>query len=258
MYDVFFSYSRKDTSTVIIFRDELVKAGFSVWMDLDGVESGDEFKEKIANAINDCSVFLFFSSRNSNVSDWVIKEVGVASYLQKRIIPIRLDQSKYSMKLLVDLINLDFLDCSESSRLSFCLRELIRDLERVVPRNDSDEYLFCPKCRSSQLKVKLQNIQWEKNHQQIFASGDSERKKNVGETIAAGGVAAVASIASPLLALGLIASTRIKKYAKDHLTVLWGRNEENSENQKAPSMVFSCDKCGAVFDLFDVGLKKGA
>ena len=63
MHDVFNSYSRNDAQRVIRFRDELTKAGFSVWMDVDGVESGDEFKEKIANAIACSSVFLFFLQR---------------------------------------------------------------------------------------------------------------------------------------------------------------------------------------------------
>ena len=39
-YDVFISYSRKDSEIVKKCADELGKAGYSVWMDKDGIRIG--------------------------------------------------------------------------------------------------------------------------------------------------------------------------------------------------------------------------
>ena len=263
MHDVFISYSRNDNQKVKRFRDELLKAGFSVWMDVDGVESGDEFKEKIANAIANSSVFLFFSSKYSNASPWVTKEVGVASNLQKRIIPVKLDKSQYSMKLMMDLINLDYIDCSDPSRLRERLYDLIKVLKKSIPRNETDEYLFCPKCHCSQLRVKLQNSQWEEKRRGIL---DDAKKMissdGAGTKIAGAGMLASSLVMGPfgipvaLMGGGLLAAKKIKKFfSKDG--VEGGGSDRDVEVAKVPSVVFICDKCGSVFDMFDIGVQKG-
>ena len=109
-YDVFISYSRKDSAIVKKFADELSKAGYSGWMDVDGIESGDEFKKKIVSAIKESKVFLFFSSESSNASPWTVKEVKVAVLLQKPIVPVRLDDALYDDSLLLDLAGLDYIE----------------------------------------------------------------------------------------------------------------------------------------------------
>ena len=61
-YDVFVSYSRKDTKIVDEFVNRLESEGVRVWIDRDGVESGDAFKRVIVNAIKESALFMFFSS----------------------------------------------------------------------------------------------------------------------------------------------------------------------------------------------------
>ena len=52
-YDLFISYSRKDIDVVNPIKEELEANGFSCWIDLEGIESGEEnFKAKIIPAIN--------------------------------------------------------------------------------------------------------------------------------------------------------------------------------------------------------------
>lgn len=109
-YDVFISYSRKDSAIVKDYCEYIKKAGLSLWIDEDGIETGDEFKRKIVRAINESRIFLFFSSVNSNDSPWTVKEVNVAVLLKKRIIPIKLDDTIYEESLLFDLAGLDYLE----------------------------------------------------------------------------------------------------------------------------------------------------
>lgn len=58
-YDIFISYSRKDTEKVNSVVALLENNGFNVWIDRDGIESGDAFTSVIVNAIENSEVFLF-------------------------------------------------------------------------------------------------------------------------------------------------------------------------------------------------------
>ena len=127
-FDVFISYSRKDGNLVKVFHDELVKAGYKVWMDLDGIESSDAFKVKIVSAIKASQVFLFFSSSNSNSSEWTIKEVDLAVHLKKIIIPIKLDKTDYHDSLLFDLLGIDYISSTETDNLKLAVNRLLRTL----------------------------------------------------------------------------------------------------------------------------------
>lgn len=109
MYDIFISYSRKDSDIVLKYVDFLEQQGFKVWIDRNGIYSGEAFKSVITKAIIESNIFLFFSSASSNTSPWVEKEIGVAVYKNKHIIPIKIDNSEYSNEVLLDLVNLDFI-----------------------------------------------------------------------------------------------------------------------------------------------------
>ena len=88
--DVFISYSRRDLDVVKPIKEELERNGFSCWMDIDGIESGDEnFKQKIVPAIDGCCVVLFFISAVSQKSEWTAKELGYAKRHGKRVVPLR-------------------------------------------------------------------------------------------------------------------------------------------------------------------------
>lgn len=52
-YEIFLSYSRRDLEQVKAIKDELEQAtGVNCWMDLDGIESGEQFVNVIISAIN--------------------------------------------------------------------------------------------------------------------------------------------------------------------------------------------------------------
>ncbi len=129
-YDIFISYSRKDSDKVNAIVNYIEKAGFHVWIDKNGIESGEGFKHVIVNAIENSSVVLFFSSENSHHSPWTAKEVGVAVSLKKHIIPIHLDSSNYNKEIMFDLVNIDFIDYTDPSKHEAVLQKLIKSLEK--------------------------------------------------------------------------------------------------------------------------------
>ena len=138
MYDVFISYSRKDSERVNQFVDILVNEGYNVWIDKDGIESGDQFKLIIVKAIEESKMVLFFSSEASNASTWTAKEIGIANARSKPIIPIKLDNSNYNRQVEFDLINNDFVDFSDGRANEAAMKKLLKSIARKC-REESQE-----------------------------------------------------------------------------------------------------------------------
>ena len=108
---IFISYSRRDLAAVKPIKDELEAQGFSCWMDLDGIESGEgNFKQVIIPAINGVDVFLFFLSRSSQQSEFAIKEIEFAKAKKKRIVLVRINDDSLTDYFLFDFQNADVID----------------------------------------------------------------------------------------------------------------------------------------------------
>ena len=135
-YDVFISYSRKDSEQVLGIANKLTECGYNVWIDQDGIESGDAFKSVIVKAIKRSQLFLFFSSKTANESPWTVKEVNMAVHLKKFIIPVKLDNTEYDDSLLFDLVGLDYISYFENQEKG--LRELLRSVKKHLGKSDVD------------------------------------------------------------------------------------------------------------------------
>lgn len=92
-YDFFFSYSRKDAAIVRRVQYFLQNAGYSCWIDMDGIAGGMQYQEVIIDAIEDSKCVIFFHSENSSKSQWAINELRFAINEQKKILPILIDQT---------------------------------------------------------------------------------------------------------------------------------------------------------------------
>lgn len=136
--DIFISYSRKDSETVDKFVERFEKEGLRVWIDRDGIESGDEYKHVIVEAIKDSSVFLFFSSSASNSSKYTAKEIGIAVDEKKIIIPVKLDFSEYNGAVRFDLVNTDYVDYVDERNRDNMLNKLVRAIKGKLPELESN------------------------------------------------------------------------------------------------------------------------
>lgn len=132
MQDLFVSYSRRDKKNVMRIVSLLQSRGYSVWIDESGIETGEQFKKVIVNAIEECKVVLFFSSKHSNQSPWTAKEIGVANSIGKPILPIKLDETDYNKELLFDLVNLDYCDLTHSTHRIEQIDSLLKSLSSLV------------------------------------------------------------------------------------------------------------------------------
>jgi len=176
-YDIFISYSRHDTTVVDEFVAILEGEGFSVWIDRDGIESGDAFKRKILRAIKESQVVLFFSSEHSNQSDWTAKEIGVAVKYKKHIIPIKLDGSNFNEDIEFDLINLDYIDYSIVSTRLKLKERLLKTLRNKLRKGK--EYIGAERIAQKETeRLKLVQEQKEREEVEHKAIEEVERERN--------------------------------------------------------------------------------
>lgn len=145
-HHVFISYSRRDYvnergevkpgNSVSQIMDALEKAHISYWIDKEGIYHGDKFKGVLASAIEAADVFIFVSSESSNKSEWTAKEIDVAVYEKKIIIPVRIDDSKYNNSVKIDLVGLDFINYQSNPALA--LEELVKSIKKHIKAPEVD------------------------------------------------------------------------------------------------------------------------
>lgn len=131
-YDIFISYSRRDKSKVDDIVSHLKNLGYKIWIDIDGIESGEAFRGVIVDAIENSEIVIFFSSAFSNKSDWTTKEISLTVDSKKYIIPIKLDAEKYNKSIRFDLINLDYIDLSHSKAYDNSVERLCRTIANKI------------------------------------------------------------------------------------------------------------------------------
>lgn len=99
MREVFISYSRKDLEEVKKIKFEIdKKVGIDCWMDLDGIESGEQFEDVIIDAICNSQIVLFMMSANSMESPWALDELDFAKHENKRVILVGIDDAEMTRK----------------------------------------------------------------------------------------------------------------------------------------------------------------
>ena len=94
-YDVFISYSRKDTDTANKITQCLDEAGITYFIDRQGIGGGMEFPAVLSKAIRESKIFLFLASKNSYESKFTQSEIVYAFNKKEKndIIPYIIDGS---------------------------------------------------------------------------------------------------------------------------------------------------------------------
>ena len=125
-YDLFISYSRKDFNEVSSILETIKTAipNLSYWFDIDGIESGDEFEDKIISAIDNSSSVLFALSENSIQSQWTKDEVMYAKNTDKKVIPILLKGAQMKGWFLFKFGRIDCIDSTNTLQMEKLLQNL--------------------------------------------------------------------------------------------------------------------------------------
>lgn len=88
---IFISYSRQDAAIMRRLEERLKAAGAEVWVDHQGIRSGDNLPKRISDALEWCNILLLLWSASAKASKWVEDEWTNAHSLGRRIVPCLLD-----------------------------------------------------------------------------------------------------------------------------------------------------------------------
>jgi hypothetical protein len=94
----FLSYAREDKERVRQIAEILIQAGHDPWFD-DALLPGQDWKQKLSQAIHECDSFIYILSPESVESEWCQWEFKEAVKQGKPIIPIMLRQTKLPRSL---------------------------------------------------------------------------------------------------------------------------------------------------------------
>ncbi len=90
-HDVMISYSTKTKNIGDDIRDILVAKGYDVWMAPESIPSGECYDNEIYAAIESSRLILFLMSESSLESRWCKAELKYAVNINKRVLPVRID-----------------------------------------------------------------------------------------------------------------------------------------------------------------------
>lgn len=122
---IFISYAREDYLTVGRLRDEIHRrTGALPWIDVSDVETGEQFDDKIAKAIDGCELLIVVLSRHSVKSRWTKKEVSYAQEKGKRIYPVVVDEVELPNGLGLRLTDVNRIDVHDDVQREKFLSEV--------------------------------------------------------------------------------------------------------------------------------------
>jgi hypothetical protein len=85
---VFVAYSRLDLAKVRPIVDKLKAAGINVFIDVESLQVGDLWVDRLKQLIEQADTILFVVSQNGLASQWVRQEAMFAAEQDKRILPV--------------------------------------------------------------------------------------------------------------------------------------------------------------------------
>ena len=121
LYDVFISYSRKDSDEAEKLCQELEAAGVKYWIDRN-IHGSANFLSEITKNIRQCKVVIFIASNNSANSEWTQKEILYALKREKKIIPFRIGKFSFDTNDELDFVfsNVQWLESREQVVRDVC------------------------------------------------------------------------------------------------------------------------------------------
>lgn len=184
-YDVFISYSRKDTEVANRICKAFEEVGITYFIDRQGISGGFEFPTVLAEAIINCKIFLYLASKNSYESRFTQSEITFA-FNEKpkgRILPYIIDDSTMPPALRFVFSNINW-RCLEKHPINTVLvDDLLHLLEKerlIIP----DNKIIIPKIQYKKVDLGL-SVYWAEHnvgasspeeYGDFFAWGETEPK----------------------------------------------------------------------------------
>jgi len=104
-YDVFLSYSRADTERVQPLLNELRRLGYRVFFDVQSIDPGKHWKERLDRSIRASRALVLCWSENARGHEYITYEYSRAEALHKPVFPWLLDRAPLPAMLEIQGIN---------------------------------------------------------------------------------------------------------------------------------------------------------
>lgn len=129
-YDVFISYSRKDSVIVDALCESLDRSKITYFIDKECIYGGDDFAKRITDAMLVSRIFLFIASKNSYESMYSVNEVKFfrEKFKDKKdrmIIPYMIDGTVMPKELDFILGTINRLNINEHPVESFLIHNIV-------------------------------------------------------------------------------------------------------------------------------------
>lgn len=157
-YDVFISYSRKDTEVANQICKAFDEVGITYFIDRQGISGGFEFPTVLAEAIVNCKIFLYLASQNSYDSRFTQSEITFAFNEKPKgsILPYIIDGSTMPPALRFVFSNINWRRFGEHPINTVLVDDLLHLLGKnrlIIP--DDKIILPTPKCRKVDLGLSI-------------------------------------------------------------------------------------------------------
>ncbi len=129
MTDAFISYSRRDKDFVRRLNDGLGARGKDVFVDWEDIPPASPFRADLDQGVAESDAFVFVISPHSAVSDYCRTELGRAEELNKRIIPLLLQEPADGLPGALGELNWVPRDGSFETAFDPALEELVAAIE---------------------------------------------------------------------------------------------------------------------------------
>lgn len=129
---LFISYAREDAEFAQRLRADLELRGVKTWIDEQGIHGGDDWRNRIATAIEGCKGMLVILSPDSMAKDsWVHRELAFADGEGKRILPLLYRECELPREFRLPFGHLQRVDFSHGS-YEANLAKLLASIEQVL------------------------------------------------------------------------------------------------------------------------------
>lgn len=183
-YDVFISYSRKDSIIANEIYQLFERKNISCFIDKELIRGGDDFAKKITDAILSSRIFLFLASKNSYKSRFSINEVKFFTDRISRdkdlerdrvFIPYMIDDSPIPNELDYMIGTTNRLNIHEHPIDGILVRNILEILylyptskvKSITEQTPDDEHSFLPKYPDNNLLSYFTGEQHSENFEQI-------------------------------------------------------------------------------------------
>jgi len=149
-YDIFISYSRKDTEIANQICAALDRNGISYFIDRRGIAGGMEFPTVLAEAILESSIFLLLASNNSYESRFTNSEITFAFNEKPRntIIPYIIDGSRLPAALRFIFSGINWRTIEEHPIDTVLMEDILKLLGRPANTNKQPESISAQTIKS--------------------------------------------------------------------------------------------------------------